>query len=235
MANYEEHYGVVVFLDALGIKGIWKHKKPKDILANWESLVSKSKKFLEESEKLAGNYTLYAFSDTIIIVAKDDDIEILLLEMGKIIKAIIIVGIVYDFYFRGCMSIGEFFESKENIIIGPAVDEASQFYETTNWIGVHTTSSASSILQRLEEKGGSELDRYFINYNIPTKKGTEKGWAVKLHHDFKFNSIGDIPEKLKDMSFKDFVHYQLEHPTDPIGGQKWKNTLDFITYIKSEA
>jgi hypothetical protein len=33
--DYENVYGIVIILDALGVKGIWKTKNPEKVLQNW--------------------------------------------------------------------------------------------------------------------------------------------------------------------------------------------------------
>lgn len=38
--DYEKVYGMVIFLDALGIKGIWKTKDPAKVLENWVKVYS---------------------------------------------------------------------------------------------------------------------------------------------------------------------------------------------------
>lgn len=37
-AQHEDAYGIVVFLDALGVKGIWQTQDPVKVLKNWNNL-----------------------------------------------------------------------------------------------------------------------------------------------------------------------------------------------------
>jgi hypothetical protein len=61
--DYEKVYGMVIFLDALGIKGIWKTKDPAKVLENWVKVYS----IFSNNLSHLGGVHLSAFSDTFII------------------------------------------------------------------------------------------------------------------------------------------------------------------------
>ncbi len=46
---------------------------------------------------------------------------------GEILIKLFRIAIQHDFLFRGCLSVGTFYRSP-NMIIGPAVDEAAEYY-----------------------------------------------------------------------------------------------------------
>jgi hypothetical protein len=97
--------------------------------------------------------------------------------MGELLIKLFRVSIRNDFYFRGRLSAGKLYRS-ENMIIGPTVDEAAEYYRLPEWSGISTCPSASKILTDVEEMKASLYD-FFIHYNIPLKDMIEKnGWAL---------------------------------------------------------
>jgi len=120
--NYLEKYGIVILLDSLGTKGIWKERDPKDVLINWSALIGS----LETDKGLAKkkNITLeyHAFSDTIIITLAGKNNEELLHRAAVTVGSTIIIGMVNGISLRGCMSIGKFY-SKDNMVLGPAIND----------------------------------------------------------------------------------------------------------------
>ena len=140
--------GVVVFLDALGTKAVWSRKEPSKFIKSWNNLIESFKVQKEIYDKLFdhesyknnskfGKLNIRSFSDTIILTLSHDiddsqkiyplnlfDLNIGLILLQGIYSAIINKGI----YLRGVISFGEFYIS-DQIIIGPAVDEASEWYE----------------------------------------------------------------------------------------------------------
>ena len=66
-------------------------------------------------------------------------------------------GILKGVYLRGVISIGKFYQS-QNLIIGPAVDEAAEWYTNIEWIGVSAAPTAHFILEKLAEIGAKVAD-----------------------------------------------------------------------------
>ncbi len=72
--KFAEADGVIVFLDALGTKGISARTDPKEYVKSWQKLLDEShkynEKFHDSPEWSNETSTIQAFSDTIIITAK---------------------------------------------------------------------------------------------------------------------------------------------------------------------
>jgi len=122
---------------------------------------------------------------------------------------------------RGAMSIGKYYIS-DKMILGPAADEASMYYEIANWVGVIATPSLESVLLRMEKN--NEVVPLFHKYDIPLHNGKRQGWAIDLlaRHS---TSEGPLIE---------LIHNKLEDSDDPTGAEKWKNTLEFLYYTESK-
>lgn len=233
--QYVPSYGIVIILDALGTKGIWKSRNPGYFLKTWDYILKRSNAFVESEGKFKTKFTVKSFSDTIIISGEEDDIIILLLESGRLLKALIAVGLHMDFYLRGCFSVGKFYSS-ENILIGPAVDEAAIYFEQGNWIGVFAAPSAFGVLERLsnDKKFETALTKNFIKYNIPLKnKVFHNGWALKIDPSLRAPNTKKINQDYVGKTIKEIVYYQLENLNDVESGEKWKNTLEYLNFIET--
>lgn len=234
VSKYEENYGVVIFLDALGMKGIWKNKDPKDTLEHWNWFVTKANEFLQQyGQETKIESSMYAFSDTAIITIKKTSVEKLILKAAEICAAIIEVEMLREIYFRGCISVGKFYEHKDGaIILGPAVDEAAQYYSLPNLIGVYTAPSAYSVIERLGDN--KEVNRLYIKYDIPLKdKIYKNGWMIKYNMRITKEDVTDLTnEAFKQMTnLREIAHYNLEHLDNVDAAEKWKNTLELMNFI----
>jgi len=128
------------------------------------------------------------------------------------------------------MSIGKFYQT-QNSIIGPAVDEAAEWYTNTEWIGVSAAPTAHFILEKLEEIGGEAAEmtkNLFIKYDVPTKiNSTEKSWAVNWPKLYK-----NFPRQREGMSVKALILNRFaERPVSVSAFPKFSNTLKFIDYV----
>jgi hypothetical protein len=182
--------GVVAFIDALGTKGVSARTDPEEYAKSWEKLLTEweryKKEALETSDSSNVNYDIRAFSDTIIITVKlskkDNSTPVLesdrlLLHCARLVAPMILNGIFKGVYLRGVLSIEKFYQT-QNSIIGPAVDEAAEWYTNMEWIGVSTAPSAHFTIEKLV-KVNQDVSKWFIKYKIPTKTGSsEEGWAV---------------------------------------------------------
>jgi hypothetical protein len=69
-ASHEDAYGIVVFLDALGVKGIWQTQDHAKVLKNWNNVYYA---FSDELNHRLSGICLSAFSDTLIISMRGHD------------------------------------------------------------------------------------------------------------------------------------------------------------------
>lgn len=228
----EKQEGVIAFLDALGTKGIWKNGDPSEFLVFWELIVGGFEKFLGSSKNGDIEFTVDAFSDTVIVSAIGSDYYVLLNEIGSKVNSLMSVAMLLGVNFRGCLSVGEFYKSP-NIIVGPAVDEAAQYYMLPEWIGVSAAPSAHKIL---EDKIEGIVRRFgtsniFMKYDIPLKTGVERnGWALNwplLNEDIP-NHMNKSSGSIYAKTLKDVIKKQLVDSTDIYVAFKLRNTLEFL-------
>ena len=205
---------------------------PSKVISDWNWLVKITDQFLKGAFPNT-KVTTRAFSDTILITSTSFNLDTLIIEMGIFLNAFLKICIVYDFPIRGVFSLGEYVNS-EQMIIGPAVDEAADVYEQSNWIGFSATPSAFSIIEKLSQskKYGQKIRQHFIKYDVSMHGGIDKqNWAIKIDPDGKI--IGDYEKNSKfiGMTIRDITDYKLQHPIGSESGIKWKNFLLFLNHI----
>ena len=114
----------------------------------------------------------------------------------------------------------------EHSILGPAIDEAAEYYNLQQWIGISASPSVHKILDKIDLSklllGGNSI---YVKYDIPLKTSIEKnGWAINWS---AYDTI-----MLKTSAIAKIVKNHLENArTIPIIF-KWRNTLDFLTFCR---
>jgi hypothetical protein len=227
--------GVVVFLDALGVKGIWARAEPESVISSWEEVLKRLNESIKKSPKVGsvGNktecldYKIAAFSDTVIITLKcTNDPAAHVPLVAKIVSDTFFFALVKGIYFRGVIAIGKFYQSN-TLVIGPAIDEAAEWYTQPEWMGVSTAPSASFGLSRLEDQK-ADISKWFVKYDIPAKAGPQKGeWALAWPRD--------APKELtlqKNLTTRGLIlNAFANRPISVAAAQKYKNTLAFFDYV----
>jgi len=185
--------GVVIFLDALGVKNLG---------------ITKSLEFLEKREKFIEGIKIirdkrsYQFKNKLNVVLPEPEIALFqdsliicfekvektdfsfFFSAGQFLVDAINFAIGLKLFFRGSISYGDyiFTTSKNNVtIIGPAIDDAHDYCEKADRIGVILTPDCEkkyiSDLMLIAKKENRPLDviiefyRFlFVQYSIPFRK-----------------------------------------------------------------
>lgn len=229
-------YGIVVMLDALGMRDIWKSKDPETVLRLYKLLTDVAeKKIVEDGRKYGIEFEIRVFSDTVLITGTCGYMEPLLLETPPIINTFTLLGMVMGFYFRGCIGIGEYFPS-EKLVIGPAISEAAEFYDKMEMVGVFVNPSLQNIL--IEKMSNNDefkkyLNIYYTEYDVPLDGDTKRKWLMKHFPNTDISAIGIPSEKLGATTLLDFVKRKItQFKDDPKIKNKWQNTLAFLEHTK---
>lgn len=216
---YKPQKGAVTFLDVLGWKGIYeKHKHAIEYLTKLiEDIKQLDFRYTEEisntyNEMRGNNSVVLSISDTIAIFTPGDPEPTISLH-AKLCKYIIPQSIDLNIPIRGAISYGKY-SVYDNIMVGPAVDEAASWHESTDWIGVSLSPSAQF---SIKDKNILDIKKYD---NIPYKKST-KGLNMCVNWDD--GSIDDLYSKFIEMG-----------PHTPEIANKYLNTLSFINWKKDE-
>jgi hypothetical protein len=194
--------GIVIFLDALGIKGLGTQKscefikKRTDFLKEIRNIHDKRTiEFKRELDVDLPDLDIALFQDSIIIsweepelIQQSEDFHFSFFQAaGQFLIDTITEAIRQDLFFRGAISQGEYVVniSNQNVtIIGPAVDDAADFFEIADWVGVIQTPNFqkkySSYLETIAKKDSFRLglsikvddviEKYkflFVKYPVP--------------------------------------------------------------------
>jgi hypothetical protein len=277
--------GIIVFLDVLATKSMWKEEDAIPFLTTLDTLFTKFDLLKEFATQLK-NLPLLTyhikdesfkykspprieiessfFSDT-IIVAIYGNLPLLdafwIYLTGSFLVPLFREAFVNKIFLRGTISIGKFHRLKTKdrvLLIGPAVNEAAETYENTDWIGISAAPSATLTLeqnQSFEEFKKSEIrvsigDNHFDlrelmspiissfrNYHIPRKGYIEKGgWA--LAWPCFYNSLdSDSSQERIIQILKDNLSASLFHKRhiDSDVFIKFRNTLDFFNSFSKDS
>ena len=216
--------GAVTFLDILGWKGIWQREEnPAEKLLNLITLIeTRTSQLQNELAELNDIYRgfnteIKSISDTIALFTPGAPTPAIYLH-GKIIAFAIIESIKNKIPIRGATAYGHF-ENKKNIMIGPAVDEAAEWHEATDWIGVVQTPSA-------EFRYKSKFHDIWEKYDIKFKQiGKFNSYSVNWTKEWKDNHGG--MSSLLDV-------FGEMGPILPSISPKYKNTLEYYDLKSSK-
>jgi hypothetical protein len=181
-------------LDALGMKGIWARRQPSSVVDAWIGLVDRletaTSTVVAANMAVCDGFRIAAFSDTIIMTLEGSserkNLERLIQLAGDALREPFLIGLFEGILLRGVIAAGDYYQSRavtsrgpETLLtIGPAIDEAAEWYEQSDWLGISTVPSASYALDE-----GRELNRpnsaSLVPYDVPLRAGTRlQGWAL---------------------------------------------------------
>lgn len=221
----ETKYGVVVFLDALGVSS-YDLVKCREFIEKRHKIVERlqvvsvkwENQFAKDLTKILLKPNIAIFQDSVILWWPEQKENSLHFFFGAshIVGAIINLAIEERIFLRGAISVGEYIydESHGNTtIIGPAVADAHKLHDIAVWIGVIQTPQFRDEYRKLlhteSEKVGrtfdeaSEFHRFlYVSCNIP------------LHPDGKGN------ETLSKEHFFAVSWPQLTYQIEKMGGDR---------------
>jgi len=166
--------GAVAIIDALGFKGIWKKRDPALVLA----ALQKTKAFANTMHRVGTaidsriTIRLAFFSDTVVIVTTRSasggelkDFELVIAAIGHA-ASVISSGIEGELHlsYRGCIALGGV-ATLDEFFVGPAIDEAAEWYERANAAAIWLTPSASEAMA----SGYGKTDGLFFEWPVPIK------------------------------------------------------------------
>lgn len=264
--------GVVIFLDALGTKGLDINescqfiKKRDDFLKEIRNIrKQRAKEFKRELKIDFPEPEIAVFQDSIIISFEEKKYKqktneyhfSFFFAAGQLLIDAITEAMRRNLFFRGAISQDEYVVSvsKKNItILGPAVDDASNYYEIADWIGVIQTPNCEkkylAYLNQIAEQDSIRegrpisvnlvLDKYrflFVKYSVPisiTKLNLFSKSPIVLKKDLFVSSWPVMACKREpDVSIVEILKQKIitvlpEHQL------KYQNSLRFLEWYKSE-
>jgi hypothetical protein len=204
-----ERVGVIAMIDALGIRHSGTGAAPDRTLtglmdakreSEWATLFSQAIGIVVKglTQAASGNRAgatptasqkvrLIGLGDTLIVAVygKNSPRE-QLREIAQTVTYLMSFGMSKGLFFRGAISYGSWWEldppQADSIhLLGPAVDEAAEWRDQTEWVGCALTPHAGFEWERPEEFDPDDPTAAFIDYPVPVKPGEPNGvlkWAL---------------------------------------------------------
>jgi len=227
--------GSVIMLDAVGTKGVCSRREPKDYVSDWKEIVTTFLDEFAEASKLQHQigkrlenlqFLSQAFSDTIVVTVEEREKAPLLGIIGNHLIPPFLSALERGVFLRGAISCGEYYH-KGNILIGPAVDEAGDWFERGDWIGVMLTPS--SMLHIRSHPPDQLAETVYRTYEVPLNRepGRFKTQVLNWNEDLR---VGDV------LKGKDLLTYFASKVLEAQGGEpilasftsKFANTMTFL-------
>lgn len=246
------NWGLITFIDVLGFKGIWKSHESEETLKSIEKIEELAQKLKSDLEEKSGvdlwdnlKIQKQMFSDTLSFVTylpseknifeEPDKIEFnrairkymllryFVLILTKIISKAALQKV--PLLYRGCITVGNLHYNGTSFI-GPAVDEAGEYFEASDGAFVFLTPSAKEVYLNRPGLLRKAKFPYFAPYDVPMKNGTSL-------ETFTINPLLYLP-KGKNRSdgieeiMSAFDKSENQHPSVL---SKAKNTELFLKYL----
>lgn len=156
-----------------------------------------------------------------MFVTADGDAKVLLGAFGRICSRLIPKSIHLDIPIRGCVAVGEFYQSGRGLFTGPAVREAAAYYGLPQWIGI---SSCPSAYNKIDGLGSGRA--CYAKYDIPLNHSVEYGglvvnWPDRYNHDHV--------DREKELDYMlALLEQRMVRTLGVDASLKWRNTRDFL-------
>jgi len=144
--NLHSETGLIIFLDVLGMKGIWKRVEPIIVINNWVEIVKSFTRSIQEHPPNS-RYIFRILSDTIIITIPTELDPHIINWVFEVMLQPFIRSIKLKMLLRGTISYGKYHISNR-LIIGQALDDAAYNHDKLNWIGISLSPSLSSEIKK---------------------------------------------------------------------------------------
>ena len=211
--------GLVIFLDILGTKNLIYNDEG---INRFNLLIdaAKSKFISSNNQDVLNNAKFSYFSDTIMITIENKNYKNFSEYLNAVSEGLIhflLYAMKLNIFLRGCVSYGEY-RTNKFVSVGKAIAEAGSYYELANWIGITATPS---LYNKIIKDTDKDIPLLFVEYDIPTKKGIEIGYALNLKKLFR--SPSDEFENLIRI-----LDTQRDKHNDYDISIKYRNTIKFV-------
>jgi Mrr N-terminal domain len=232
--------GIIILLDVLGTKGKWKTTENAEISKLWNILTDTLSDAVNEAlEGKNHRLTLLTFSDTIMIIVETLETKMVLVDLASSLRAPLVVSMMIGMPLRGCITTGEFHRDA-TLIVGPAIDEAAEYYDLPQWIGISSSPSANKIIEDIYNSKKDAVKDIFFKCDIPLKNSIEQNawalqWAKESDKVVLETSKSLETSKLQTPKYTDTMHIMNNHleKSYPIDvALKWRNTYKFYEITK---
>ncbi|AGB03383.1 immunoglobulin domain-containing family protein [Methanoregula formicica] len=260
----EEKFGIVVMLDALGVSN-FTIEECKQFIQNFDENISdlqkinksifsmvethKNKEKARVVSNSLKNVGFSQFGDTLVMawpIDRKEDIHnsSLMLSIVMMLSSLIGNSLDRKIPLRGCISVGEYVWAENNrTILGPAIFDASSWYNSADWFGIIFSPKTHFWLGALSEGMKKSIDDALL---IPMWKVHIFEYPVPLTRHAGSNSTNQI---FSVVGWPYFFYYHQDKNTSPRKKlcqflfsmpmpkgteSKYKNSADFFNWYETE-
>ena len=237
-------HGIVLMMDVLGVS----RYTPEECV-DFLDKINRFGEMIKTEFKLVSEYDRQTaiYGDTVIICwsfseelsnINYDSFDLLSLEMIFFMAKALENGLL----FRGCVSIGEYV-TDNNIILGPAIFDAHDWYELTDWFGIILSPKTRIWLESITETedlvGNSQTESHWaetyqdkiVAYDVPlnrhfNEQKTKNFFTIAWPFFYKFMRKRENKMTSKGMFLQDL----LKIPISKEGEPKFKHSIDYFNW-----
>jgi hypothetical protein len=238
--------GFVGLLDVLGVRGLWLRQPPERTVESYErwfrlagarstdSGLSVHDEYYEvelptflDFPRPGLRTDILSFSDTVVVVfdthgRTDGNVGI---RLGNTLAQLFRSALDHGFLFRGAVAFGDFYRGPNSrFLLGPAVDEAADWYTQADWAGIHLTPSTTRRPNPLNPRDEPSIAEapLLVTYPVPLKDG---GSVNASALDWTAFGRDRLPSLIED--------YFLRPPVSVDVERKRQNTTAFRAAMES--
>ncbi|MBN1594220.1 MAG: hypothetical protein JW941_13335 [Candidatus Coatesbacteria bacterium] len=247
--NYQAKTGIVVMLDALGVRNMTVDQcrhfiERRDVLLRNRPVKVKELrselnqlKIYKDVPENVPEPEVVTFADNIVFtwqIQQRPEIALRYLSF-QWLSFLIACGIKENLPFRGAIAIGEYIQ-QDHTVLGPAVTDAAAWHERGDWIGIIATPKAGEKLAALEKEMQEctqfmdEAPAWIVRYNVPIKSPCHirnEMWTVPW--PFHFGLAEEHSGIPSDKLFKRLID-RIDRP--PKAESKYKNTYEYFSWYR---
>lgn len=170
-----------------------------------------------------------------MIIVKTNDIDSVLPKLASSLRVPFVMSMATKNPIRGCITTGSFHLDK-TFIVGPAIEEAANYYELPQWVGISASPSANREIDKINNYNPNKIKDNFFKCDIPLRESIEQNaWVLKWTEEDSDDLISRSGSKKKYKDTLDFMNGQLENANSIDGALKWRNTIKFYELITSSS
>ena len=213
--------GIVAAIDMLGTAKAWKTRDLPELQRLWDELSGLAERVLRPED----GFAVTTESDAIKVTGSGHSTADLLRAFGGSSWRIVVKGLQIGVPMRGCVAAGEYCTGPRELVMGRAVDRAKEWHDRAQWIGIAAAPSAGSVLDeivRADAAGADPVRRRYAMYDIPSKSGTDAGWAVNWPRQCEETGTGGGAAGMMRI-----IRDSQKKAPDESAALKWANTGKF--------
>ena len=210
--------GIVATIDMLGASEAWRTRDQVELHHLWTELIGLAKRVLRPKD----GFAVTAESDAIKVTGSGRSAADLLEAFGRSSWRIVVRGLQIGVPVRGCVAEGEYCAGNTGLVTGRAVAVAKEWHDRAQWIGIAAAPSAGDVLDGMERAGAGSVRECYVKYDIPSKSGTDEGWAVNWPRQCEETGMGGGAAAMMRI-----IRDSRKRAPDESAALKWANTGEF--------